>query len=166
MTGALLNKCFRFRLLLAFANGAKKGSGREVCPAFPSISASPGATVLDGQAIRSCCVSPPNQTLSLISLPSALCMQAFIKGARQWSVLLTLCCFWSGSGALPTARQLGAWLLQSDSINKQLNWRCCLEAARREEAGGGFSCPQDVDVQQRKSSGGTSVYHSHLKFVS
>lgn len=116
----------------------RKVSGREVRAA--STSASPGATVLDGQAIRSCCVSPPNQTLSLISLPSALCMQAFIKGAWQSSVLFTLCCFWSGSGALPTTRQLEAWLLQSDSINKPLNWRCCLEAAQRGEAGPGLFC--------------------------
>lgn len=81
--GRAFKQMFPLSIAFCFSQMERKGSGREVCPAFPSIFASPGATVLDGQAIRSCCVSPPNQTLSLISLPSALCMQAFIKGDRR-----------------------------------------------------------------------------------
>lgn len=128
MTGSLLNS---FPLPIAFCFrkwSAKAAAAEGVRPG------SPAATVLDGQAISPCCVSPPNQTLPLICLPTTLCMQAFIKGAWQSSVSFTLCCFGSRSGALPTARQLEAWLLQSDSINKPLNWRRCLEAARRDRA--------------------------------
>lgn len=110
---------------------------------------SPGATVFDGQAIRSCAfylwITHSHWCPPLVSY--SLCRHS--SGKSDGEVFCALLFCFAQIRCLPTARQLEAWLPPSDSVNKQPNWRFFVFQPFSEGDRRRFQCPQDVDGHGR-----------------